>query len=73
MNTLPAFIAASGSSLGSSLGSVAAPAQDVMARPFALVLVLAAAAILPFAFMSLTAFVKISTVLQIVRGVRWRW
>ncbi len=68
MNTLPAFIAASGSSLGSSLGSVAAPAQDVMARPFALVLVLAAAAILPFAFMSLTAFVKISTVLQIVRG-----
>ena len=64
MNTLPALFAALASS---SLGPLvsAAPAQDVMARPFALVLVLAAAAILPFAFMSLTAFVKISTVLQI--------
>ena len=51
-----------------SVFAAATPVQDVMARPFALVLVLAAAAILPFAFMSLTAFVKISTVLQIVRG-----
>jgi type III secretion protein R len=33
-----------------------------------LVVALALAALLPFAFMSLTAFVKISTVLQIVRG-----
>jgi type III secretion protein R len=33
-----------------------------------LILVLGVVAILPFAFMTLTAFVKISTVLQIVRG-----
>jgi type III secretion protein R len=33
-----------------------------------LVILLALAALLPFAFMTLTAFVKISTVLQIVRG-----
>jgi type III secretion protein R len=34
----------------------------------ALILALGVATILPFAFMTLTAFVKISTVLQIVRG-----
>ncbi len=37
-------------------------------RPVTLVVILALAALLPFAFMTLTAFVKISTVLQIVRG-----
>lgn len=36
--------------------------------PLTLVLVVALSALLPFAFMTLTAFVKISTVLQIVRG-----
>lgn len=36
--------------------------------PLTLVLVVAVSALLPFAFMTLTAFVKISTVLQIVRG-----
>ena len=46
----------------------AAAGDDVAMRPITLVVVLALAALLPFAFMTLTAFVKISTVLQIVRG-----
>src|SRR6202000_1940249 len=47
----------------------AAGAQDeAFMRPITLVVILALAALLPFAFMTLTAFVKISTVLQIVRG-----
>src|SRR3954470_19581933 len=41
---------------------------EVMGRPLATVLVLALVGLLPFAFMALTAFVKIATVLQIVRG-----
>jgi type III secretion protein R len=41
---------------------------DTLARPITLIVVLAVAGLLPFAFMTLTAFVKISTVLQIVRG-----
>lgn len=53
------------------IGSAAtAPAQadDLLSRPLALVVALALVSLLPFAFMSVTAFVKISTVLQIVRG-----
>jgi type III secretion protein R len=42
--------------------------QEQFMRPITLVVILALAALLPFAFMTLTAFVKISTVLQIVRG-----
>lgn len=41
---------------------------DLLARPLTLVFAIALATLLPFAFMTLTAFVKISTVLQIVRG-----
>ncbi|HEY6079236.1 MAG TPA: EscR/YscR/HrcR family type III secretion system export apparatus protein [Polyangiaceae bacterium] len=41
---------------------------DVFARPITLIIALAIATLLPFAFMTLTSFVKISTVLQIVRG-----
>lgn len=41
---------------------------DTFAQSGTLVLVVGAAALLPFAFMTLTAFVKISTVLQIARG-----
>ena len=41
---------------------------DFFKQPIALVLVVGLAALLPFAFMALTAFVKISTVLQIVKG-----
>ncbi len=39
-----------------------------MGRPLATVLVLALVGLLPFAFMALTSFVKIATVLSIVRG-----
>lgn len=54
---------------GVALAQPANPtADDLLARPIALVVALAIVAILPFAFMTLTAFVKISTVLQIVRG-----
>jgi type III secretion protein R len=41
---------------------------DLLARPLTLVVAIGLATLLPFAFMTLTAFVKISTVLQIVRG-----
>jgi type III secretion protein R len=41
---------------------------ELLARPITLIVVLGIATLLPFAFMTLTAFVKISTVLQIVRG-----
>lgn len=53
--------------MGVLLAQAAAPA-DFLARPLSLVVALAFAALLPFAFMTLTAFVKISTVLSIVRG-----
>ena len=59
--------------LGPSLAQAAPAAagnglDEAFMRPMTLVIVLATAALLPFAFMTLTAFVKISTVLQIVRG-----
>lgn len=42
--------------------------DDLMSRPIALVVALALVSLLPFAFMTVTAFVKIATVLQIVRS-----
>jgi type III secretion protein R len=42
--------------------------DDLLSRPLALVVALALVSLLPFAFMSVTAFVKISTVLQIVKS-----
>jgi type III secretion protein R len=42
--------------------------DDLLGRPIALVVALALVSLLPFAFMSLTAFVKIATVLQIVKS-----
>ena len=45
-----------------------AATPDLFARPVTLIIALGVATLLPFAFMTLTAFVKISTVLQIVRG-----
>jgi type III secretion protein R len=42
--------------------------DDLLTRPFALVVALALVSLLPFVFMSVTTFVKISTVLQIVRS-----
>ena len=41
---------------------------ELLTRPVTLIVALGIATLLPFAFMTLTAFVKISTVLQIVRG-----
>jgi type III secretion protein R len=43
-------------------------ADDLLGKPIALVVVLALVSLLPFVFMGVTAFVKISTVLQIVRS-----
>jgi type III secretion protein R len=42
--------------------------DDVLGRPLALVVALALVSLLPFVFMSVTAFVKISTVLQITKS-----
>ena len=42
--------------------------DDLLGRPLALVIALALVSLLPFVFMSVTSFVKISTVLQIVRS-----
>jgi type III secretion protein R len=43
-------------------------ADDLLGRPIVLVVALAIVSLVPFLFMSVTAFVKISTVLQIVRS-----
>jgi type III secretion protein R len=48
---------------GATLG-----ATDLLSRPIVLVVALAVVSLLPFAFMTVTAFVKIATVLQIVRS-----
>jgi len=56
------------------LGLALAPAaevvkvDDVLGKPIALVVALALVSLVPFVFMGVTAFVKISTVLQIVRS-----
>jgi len=42
--------------------------DDLLSRPIVLVVALAIFSLLPFAFMTVTAFVKVATVLQIVRG-----
>jgi type III secretion protein R len=43
-------------------------ADDFLGKPIALVVALALVSLVPFVFMGVTAFVKISTVLQIVRS-----
>src|SRR5688572_11134918 len=45
-----------------------ARADDFLGKPVALVVALALVSLLPFVFMGVTAFVKISTVLQIVKS-----
>jgi len=58
-------------SLTSHAAQAAPPApasDDLLSRPIALIAVLALVSLAPFVFMTLTAFIKISTVLQIVRG-----
>ena len=42
--------------------------DDLLGKPIALVVALALVSLVPFVFMGVTAFVKISTVLQIVRS-----
>jgi type III secretion protein R len=42
--------------------------EDLLGKPVALVVALALVSLIPFLFMSLTAFVKISTVLQITKS-----
>lgn len=42
--------------------------EDLLAKPLALVVALALVSLLPFAFMSVTAFVKVATVLQIAKS-----
>jgi type III secretion protein R len=42
--------------------------EDLLSRPVVLLLAIAAVSLLPFVFMAATAFVKISTVLQIARS-----
>ncbi len=53
--------AAGGAVTGGALG-------ELLSRPMTLVVVLALVSLLPLAFMTVTAFVKISTVMQIVRS-----
>lgn len=54
--------------LGSAPASEVVHVDDLLGRPIALVVVLALVSLVPFVFMGVTAFVKISTVLQIVRS-----
>jgi type III secretion protein R len=56
--------------LAAAITAGVAPAgpDELLSRPLVLVVGLALVSLLPFAFMSVTAFVKIATVLQIVRG-----
>ncbi len=49
-------------------GHLVAGMDDLLARPMVLVVALAVLSLVPLAFMTVTAFVKIETVLQIVRG-----
>jgi type III secretion protein R len=49
------------------LAAAAPSVDDLLTRPVVLVVALAIFSLLPFAFMAVTAFVKIATVLQIVR------
>ena len=58
----------SASTSSAAPGGAEAGVIDFFRQPAALVLVVGLATLLPFAFMALTAFVKISTVLQIVKG-----
>ena len=50
------------------VAGAASAGDDLLARPLALVVALALVSLLPFVFMTTTAFVKIATTLQIVRS-----
>jgi type III secretion protein R len=63
-----AVVASAVLTIASVCGAQQVADDALLARPLLLIVAFGAAALLPFAFMTLTAFVKISTVLQIVRG-----
>jgi type III secretion protein R len=74
---LPAFAVFASVVLASSLAHAqrahaqatqAVRIDDVLGKPIALVVALAIASVVPFVFMGMTAFVKISTTLQIVKS-----
>jgi type III secretion protein R len=65
---LLAFVLASVEPRIGRAAPIALREDDLLGRPLALVVALALVSLLPFVFMSVTSFVKISTVLQIVRG-----
>lgn len=50
------------------IAPAAVASDDLLGKPLALVVALALVSLLPFVFMSLTSFVKISTVLQIAKS-----
>jgi type III secretion protein R len=54
--------------LAANPAAAGAGMDDLLSRPMVLVVALAVVSLVPLAFMSVTAFVKISTVLQIVRS-----
>ena len=55
-------------SAGPAWGAPDGSPDPLLARPIALIIALALVSLAPFVFMTLTAFLKISTVLHIVRG-----
>lgn len=57
-----------GLGLGGFAGAAPPNADDLLGKPIALVVALALVSLVPFVFMGVTAFVKISTVLQIVKS-----
>jgi len=64
-------LAASLTAFTASASAWAAPPEgpdSLLGRPIALIIALALVSLAPFVFMTLTAFLKISTVLHIVRG-----
>ena len=65
---LPLLLAPVLAAPGPGVAGAAAGVDDLLSRPIVLVVALAVVSLLPFAFMTATAFVKIATVLQIVKS-----
>src|ERR1019366_1611619 len=63
-----AVIAALPLPLATAAPVAGAGVDDLLSRPIVLVVALAVMSLVPFAFMTATAFVKIATVLQIVKS-----
>jgi type III secretion protein R len=65
---LAGAVSGAGTALHAAARAGPAVGEDFLSRPLVLVVALAIVSLLPFAFMTVTAFVKIATVLQIVRS-----